>query len=48
MQTVAGGIAGFKWNPSGTLVIGANVRWNFTTAGLTAPITPTVAFEYGF
>jgi hypothetical protein len=46
--TVAAGITGFKWNPSGTVVIGANVRWGFTTSGLTAPITPTVAFEYGF
>jgi len=46
--TVAAGIAGVKWNPGGTLVIGANLRWGFTTAGLTAPITPTVAFEYGF
>jgi len=46
--TVSAGIAGFKWNPGGTVVIGANVRWGFTTAGLTAPITPTVAFEYGF
>ena len=41
-------ITGFKWNPGGTVVIGANVRWGFTTSGLTAPITPTVAFEYGF
>ena len=41
-QTVASGVAGFKWNPSGTLVFGANVRWNFTTAGLTAPLTPSL------
>jgi len=47
-QTVANGIAGFKWNPSGTLVLGANLRWNFTTAGLTAPLTPSIALEYGF
>lgn len=47
-QLVAGGITGFKWNPAGTVVLGANIRWNFTTAGLTAPITPSVAFEYGF
>ena len=46
--TVTAGISGFKWNPTGTLVIGANVRWGFTTAGLTAPITPTLAFEYAF
>jgi hypothetical protein len=47
-ETVAHGIAGFKWNPSGTLVVGANVRWNFTTAGLTAPLTPAVGVEYDF
>ena len=47
-RMVAGGVTGFKWNPTGTMVIGANVRWNFTTAGLTAPITPSVAVEYGF
>lgn len=47
-QTVASGVAGFKWNPSGTLVFGANVRWNFTTAGLTAPLTPSLALEYDF
>ena len=47
-RLVSGGITGFKWNPAGTLVIGAHVRWNFTNAGLTAPITPSVALEYGF
>lgn len=47
-RLVAGGVAGFKWNPGGTIVIGANLRWNFTTSGLTAPITPAVALEYGF
>ena len=47
-RSIAGAITGFKWNPSGTLVIGANVRWNFTTAGLTAPLTPSVALEYSF
>ena len=46
--TVAAGITGFKWNPTGTLVIGANIRWAFTTTGLTAPLTPAVGIEYGF
>jgi len=46
--TVAAGITGFKWNPSGTLVIGAHIRWAFTTTGLTAPLTPAVGVEYGF
>ena len=47
-RTVAAGITGFKWNPAGTVVIGANVRWNFTKTGLTAPLAPAVAVEYGF
>jgi hypothetical protein len=47
-RTVAGGIAGFKWNPGGTVVVGAHVRWSFTSAGLTAPVTPSIALEYGF
>ena len=47
-RLIAGGITGFKWNPTSTIVIGANLRWNFTTAGLTAPVTPSIALEYGF
>jgi hypothetical protein len=47
-RMVAGGITGFKWNPGGTFVLGAHLRWNFTKAGLTAPITPSIAFEYAF
>lgn len=47
-RLLATGIAGVKWNPAGTLVIGAHVRWNFTNAGLTAPLTPAVGFEYAF
>lgn len=47
-RLIAGGVTGFKWNPTSTLVLGANVRWTFTTAGLTAPLTPTVALEYSF
>ena len=47
-RLIAGGVTGFKWNPTGTLVVGAHLRWNFTAAGLTAPITPSVALEYGF
>ncbi|MDQ3938116.1 MAG: hypothetical protein M3253_05485 [Chloroflexota bacterium] len=47
-RTIAGGVAGLKWNPTGTIVVGGHVRWHFTTAGLTAPITPSLAIEYGF
>ena len=47
-RMVAGAVTGLKWNPGGTVVVGAHVRWNFTSAGLTAPITPAVGLEYGF
>jgi hypothetical protein len=45
---IATGIAGLKWNPGGTLVLAAHVRWNFTKTGLTAPVTPAVGVEYAF
>jgi hypothetical protein len=47
-RTIAGGIFGLKWNPGGTLVLAANVRWSLTATGLTAPFTPSLAFEYAF
>ena len=47
-QTVTGGIAGFKWNPTGTFVLGGNLRWSLSQTGLTAPLTPSVAVEYSF
>ena len=47
-RMVASGVGGFKWNPTGTLVVGAHLRWTFTNSGLTAPLTPSVALEYGF
>jgi len=47
-RLIATGVAGMKWNPGGTIVIGAHLRWNFTTSGLTAPLTPAVAMEYAF
>ena len=47
-RLIAAGITGFKWNPAGTVVIGAHLRWNFTDSGLTAPVTPSVALEYAF
>jgi hypothetical protein len=45
---IAGGAAGIKWNAVGTLVIAGHVRWSFTNAGLTAPITPSLGLEYAF
>lgn len=46
--TLATGIAGFKWNVAGTLVIGGHISWPFLRRGLTAPITPTFGLEYAF
>jgi hypothetical protein len=47
-RLVAGGLTGIKWNPLGTVVVGAHVRWMFTSAGLTGSVTPAVALEYAF
>jgi hypothetical protein len=47
-RTITNGVAGLKWNPAGTIVIGGHLRWSFSTAGLTAPVTPSIALEYGF
>jgi hypothetical protein len=41
-------VTGLKWNVTGTVVLGGHVRWSTTHSGLTAKITPTVAFEYAF
>jgi hypothetical protein len=47
-RTISGAILGLKWNPGGTLVLAANLRWSFSDTGLTAPFTPSLAFEYAF
>ena len=41
-------IAGVKWNAGGTVVIGGHLMFSLTDSGLTAPVTPTVTFEYAF
>ena len=46
--TVANAVAGFKWNLARTVVLGAHVSFPLVHRGLTAPITPSVLFEYGF
>jgi hypothetical protein len=46
--TVLMGLAGAKWNLTSTVVIGGHVAWPLTDRGLTAPFTPTLAFEYAF
>ena len=47
-RTIATGLAGLKWNPGGTVVLAAHLRWNLTKTGLTAPLTPSVGLEYAF
>jgi hypothetical protein len=47
-RTIATGIAGLKWNPGGTFVIAAHMRWNITKTGLTARLTPSLGLEYAF
>jgi hypothetical protein len=47
-ETLAGVIAGVKWNVGRTAVIGGHLNWSLTQGGLTAPVTPTLAFEYAF
>jgi len=46
--TLLTALAGFKWNVTGTLVIGGHVAWPIAERGLTSRITPTVALEYAF
>jgi hypothetical protein len=41
-------VAGIKWNVSGAFVLGGHVTWPLQKRGLTAPVTPTLAFEYAF
>ena len=47
-ETLALAVAGFKWNVAHTLVIGGHLNWSLVHAGLTAPLTPTLALEYAF
>jgi len=41
-------LAGAKWNVANRMVLEAHVRWAVLTHGLTAPLTPTIGFEYSF
>ena len=47
-RTITTGIAGLKWNPGGTLVFAAHLRWTLNSTGLTAPLTPSLGLEYAF
>jgi hypothetical protein len=42
------GAFGVKWNPTGNLLISANVLLPFTNAGLRAKLTPVIGVDYGF
>jgi hypothetical protein len=41
-------VTGVKWNVGGTLVLTGEVLWRIGKAGLTAPFTPTLSFDYLF
>lgn len=47
-QTLAVVVMGIKWNVAHTVVIGGHLNWSLNHHGLTAPLTPTLAFEYAF
>jgi hypothetical protein len=46
--TLVTALAGVKWNIAGTLVVAGHVRIPLVERGLTASLTPTLAFEYAF
>ena len=46
--TVANAVAGFKWNVARAVVLGAHTAFPLMRSGLTAPVTPSLLFEYGF
>ena len=46
--TLSSAVAGFKWNVTGTLVLGGHVSFALAKRGLTAPITPALGLEYAF
>jgi len=46
--TLTSAVTGFKWNVHATLVLTGEVRWRIGNAGLTAPLTPTMAIDYLF
>ena len=47
-EWVSTAVTGVKWNPGGSIVIGGHLAFPLTRRGLTAPITPTLTFEYAF
>jgi hypothetical protein len=47
-ETLAVVVTGVKWNVAHTAVIGGHLNWSLNHHGLTAPLTPTLTFEYAF
>lgn len=47
-QTSVVAVAGMKWNVGSTWLLHANVLMPLTDSGLTARLTPTIAFDYSF
>jgi hypothetical protein len=41
-------VTGIKWNVGGTFVLTGEILWRLGSAGLTAPATPTISFDYLF
>lgn len=47
-STLSNAVTGIKWNPHATVVITGQVWWRLGSAGLTAPVAPTIAIDYLF
>ena len=45
---VADAVAGLKWNAGRAIVVSGHLSFPLVRRGLTAPVTPTVSFEYSF
>jgi hypothetical protein len=46
--TIVNAVTGVKWNLGRTVVMAGHLTWPLTHVGLTAVVTPTLAFEYAF
>jgi hypothetical protein len=46
--TLVRAVTGVKWNAASTLVVSGQLWWHVANAGLTAPLTPTIGFDYLF
>lgn len=48
VATLSNAVTGIKWNAGGTFVLTGEILWRIGSAGLTAPATPTISFDYLF